>query len=96
MSTTVDQKVVQMQFDNENFEKNVKQSMSTLDKLKSALHFGDSTKGIDELNKSIKKIDFSQAEIAATRAGFHIQDVWLKLSNVLEYQIARRIKPLCR
>lgn len=91
MSTTVDQKVVQMQFDNENFEKNVKQSMSTLDKLKSALHFGDSTKGIDELNKSIKKIDFSQAEIAATRAGFHIRDVWLKLSSVLEYNIARRI-----
>ena len=32
MSKTVDSKVVEMRFDNKNFEKNVKQSMTTLDK----------------------------------------------------------------
>ena len=41
MSNTIDQQVVQMKFDNSNFERNVKQSMGTLDKLKSALNFGD-------------------------------------------------------
>ena len=41
MSNTIDQQVVQMKFDNSNFERNVKQSMSTLDKLKSSLNFGD-------------------------------------------------------
>lgn len=91
MSRTVDQKVVQMQFDNSQFEQGAKQSMSTLDKLKQALHFDGANKGVEDLNNSIKKIDFSQAEIAATRAGFHIQDVWLKISNVLEYNIARKI-----
>lgn len=91
MSKTIDQKVVQMQFDNQNFEKNAKETMSTLDKLKAALKFDGAKSGVDELNKSIKGIDFSQAEIAATKAGFHIQDVWLKISNVLEYQIARKI-----
>lgn len=91
MSKSVDQKVVQMQFDNTGFEQNAKQTMSTLDKLKAALKFDGANKGAEELNNSIKKIDFSQAEIAATRAGFHIQDVWLKISNVLEYQIARKI-----
>jgi len=91
MSRTVDQKVVQMQFDNAQFEQGAKQSMSTLDKLKQALHFDGANKGVEDLNNSIKKIDFSQAEIAATRAGFHIQDVWLKISNVLEYNIARKI-----
>ena len=41
MSTTVDERVVSMQFDNGQFERNASQSMSTLDKLKKAL----STKG---------------------------------------------------
>ena len=32
MSKTIDEKVVSMQFDNRNFEKNVATTMSTLDK----------------------------------------------------------------
>ena len=93
MSKTIDQKVVQMEFDNQNFERNAKETMSTLDKLKAALKFDGANKGAEELSKGIKSVgtDFSQCEIMATRAGFHIQDVWLKLSNVLEYQIARKI-----
>ena len=39
MSRTIDEKVVEMRFDNRDFERNVSQSMSTLDKLKSALNF---------------------------------------------------------
>ena len=91
MSKSVDQKVVQMQFDNAQFEQGAKQSMSTLDKLKQALKFDGANKGVEELNKSIGNIDFGKAEVMATRAGFHIQDVFLKISNVLEYQIARKI-----
>ena len=34
MSKTIDAKVVAMQFDNKNFEKNVRTTMSTLDKPK--------------------------------------------------------------
>ena len=33
MSTTVDERVVEMRFDNKNFESNVATSMSTLEKL---------------------------------------------------------------
>ena len=36
MSTTVDERVVEMRFDNKNFESNVKTSMSTLERLKKA------------------------------------------------------------
>lgn len=93
MSKTIDQKVVQMEFDNQNFERNAKETMSTLDKLKAALKFDGANKGAEELGKGIKNVgtDFSNCEIMATRAGFHIQDVWLKVSNVLEYKIARKI-----
>ena len=37
MSTVIDSKVVEMKFDNSKFESNVKQTMSTLDKLKASL-----------------------------------------------------------
>lgn len=59
MSTTIDQKVVEMRFDNQHFEKNVSTTMSTLDKLKHKLKFGDASKGLDELNKSAKNVDMN-------------------------------------
>lgn len=91
MSNEIDNKVVVMRFDNNNFERNVKTSMSTLDKLKQSLQLKDASKGFDNLDKASKKVDFKQVENTATRAGFHIQDVWLKMSQVFEYQIAGRI-----
>ena len=39
MSNTVDERVVKMQFDNAQFEKNVQTSLGTLGKLKEALKF---------------------------------------------------------
>jgi hypothetical protein len=59
MSKTIDQRVVEMQFDNKNFEKNVSQSMSTLDKLKEKLDFKKASKSLDELNDSVKNTDMS-------------------------------------
>ena len=46
MSKTVDERVVSMQFDNKNFESNVKTTMSTLDKLKKSLNLEKSAKGL--------------------------------------------------
>ena len=39
MSTTVDQRIVSMEFDNRRFERNVKTSLGTIDKLKKSLKF---------------------------------------------------------
>jgi tape measure domain-containing protein len=63
MSTVIDEKIVSMQFDNKNFEKNTAVTMDSLRRLEST----------------------------ACQSGFHIQDVWHKMSNVFEYQIARSI-----
>ena len=38
MSTTIDSKVVEMKFDNKQFEQNVSTTMSTLEKLKQGLN----------------------------------------------------------
>ena len=59
MSTTIDQRVVEMRFDNKQFESNVKTSMSTLDKLKEKLHFKGATKGLEEVSNAAKKVDMS-------------------------------------
>ena len=41
MSNVIDSRVVEMRFDNQQFEKGVQQSMGTLDKLKQSLNFSD-------------------------------------------------------
>lgn len=56
MSTTIDQKVVEMRFDNQNFESNVATSMSTLDKLKQSLKFKGATKGIEEVSSAANRM----------------------------------------
>ena len=62
MSKTIDERVVEMRFDNSRFEKNVQQSMSTLDKLKQSLNLNGAAKGLDSINAASKKFDLSGME----------------------------------
>lgn len=59
MSETIDSKVVEMRFDNKDFEANTRTTMSTLDKLKAKLHFPGASKGLDEIGQTAKRVDFS-------------------------------------
>lgn len=62
MSNTVDKKVVEMEFDNSNFESNVKTSMSTLEKLKEKLDFGNSSDEFEKIGRAAANTDFSGFE----------------------------------
>lgn len=57
MSKTVDERVVEMRFDNRQFEQNVATTMSTLDKFKQKLNFRGATKGLDEVGAAASKVD---------------------------------------
>ena len=57
--SSIDQRIVQMQFDNTKFEQGAKTTMSTLDKLKSALNFDKSAKSLQSLQATSSKINFS-------------------------------------
>lgn len=59
MSKTIDQRVVEMQFDNKQFEENVKTSMSTLDKLKQSLNLTGASKGLENIGTAAKNINMS-------------------------------------
>lgn len=65
MSTTVDKKVVEMQFDNKNFESNVQTSMSTIEKLKQALHFDGFADGLNRITSAAGRVDLSPLGDAA-------------------------------
>lgn len=58
-STNVENNIVRMQFDNAAFEKNVSKTMTTIDKLKEALHFKDASKGLDNLTSAMQGVKFS-------------------------------------
>lgn len=55
----IDEKVVEMRFDNQQFEKNVSTSISTLDKLKQSLNFNGTEKSFDKISDSAKKVNLS-------------------------------------
>lgn len=59
MSTTIDNRVVEMRFDNKNFESNVATSMSTLDKLKQKLNLSSASKGLEEVGRAAKNVNMS-------------------------------------
>ena len=59
MSNVVDSRVVEMKFDNKDFERNVQTSMSTLDKLKKALNLDGASKGLETVASAAKNFDTS-------------------------------------
>ena len=59
MSRSVDQHVVEMQFDNKHFEQNVSTTMSTIEKLKQKLNFSGAAKGLEDINTASKKVDMA-------------------------------------
>lgn len=60
MSKQVDERVVSMQFDNKQFEANVKTSMTTIQKLKQSLNFKDSGKSLENLSKAANEVKFDK------------------------------------
>ena len=58
MSRTIDERIVEMRFDNAQFEKNVATSMSTLDKLKKSLNFKNSSKSLEEIGHAANRVRF--------------------------------------
>lgn len=59
MSRTIDERVVEMRFDNRQFQAATAATMSTLDKLKASLRFDGASKGLENISAATKKIDMN-------------------------------------
>ena len=59
MSKEIDEKVVQMRFDNSNFESNVQTSLGTIGRLKQSLNFSNSSKSLENIGVAAKSLNMS-------------------------------------
>lgn len=59
MSKEIDEKVVELRFNNSNFEKNARATMSTIEKLEEKLNFKGATKGLQNVDKAASSIKFT-------------------------------------
>lgn len=88
MSKTIDERVVEMRFNNKDFESNVQTSLKTIDKLKESLNFDESTKSVEKFQDSLKH--FSLDDIGRAVEGLSDKFNWGNifkmelLSNVTE------------
>lgn len=58
MSDVIDQRIVEMGFDNKEFEKGISQSLLSLDKFKDALDFSKTINSFDTITKAIRQVSF--------------------------------------
>lgn len=62
MSQEVDERVVEMRFDNAQFEKNVHQTMQSLEKLNNSLRLDGAEKGFEKISDASAKVDFDEMQ----------------------------------
>lgn len=88
MSTTVDQRVVEMRFDNKQFESNVADTMSTVDKLKQKLNLTGAAKGLEEVNTAARRVDLAPlsnaAEVVATKFSYMQMTIQHQLNRIVD------------
>lgn len=62
MSQEVDERVVEMRFDNAQFEKNVHQTMQSLEQLNDSLRLDGAEKGFEKISDASAKVDFDEMQ----------------------------------
>lgn len=68
MSREIDERIVEMTFDNQQFERGVKTTLGTLDKLKKSLKFEGAADGLEGIQNAVNRIDFSNVISGSTAA----------------------------
>ena len=69
MSTTIDNRVVEMGFDNRDFERNVQTSLSTLERLKQGLNLTGASKGFEMISNAARRVDLSAVSYGVESVG---------------------------
>ena len=86
MGKQIDQKVVEMRFDNGQFEKGVNQSMSSIEKLKGSLEFSGTNAQISGLQKSLTTL-----EKAFSPLGVAWRTVWGNMVSIAQSAVSNII-----
>lgn len=85
--SSIDNRIVRMQFDNEDFERGVMQSMKTIDALNEKLQFKEADKGISALQVHLNNVDFS----GMAKAIDHIDGYFTSMTGMVKKRIKEDI-----
>lgn len=80
-----DTRILQLQFENRQFERNIAQSKKSIDELKEAMDFEETSKGLEKFSRSASALNFSGIENNLQK----LADKFTGLGNVGEYVISR-------
>ncbi len=84
--SSVDERIVEMRFDNAQFESGAKTSIGTLGKLQSALKLGDAGKSLSNIGESVKGID-----TRGLASGLEIISNRFSVLGIMGDQVIRRL-----
>lgn len=85
MATTVDNRIIQMQFDNAQFEKNIAKSQKSIEELKEAMDFDETSRGLQRFTQSMDALSFGNLTTNIQR----LTDKFTGLGDAGEYVLSR-------
>lgn len=71
----VDNRIVQLEFDNSQFEKNASQTINTLDRLKTSLDFSDSTSELKSFEQVAQNMSYDKITTGLTNIGESVDSI---------------------
>ena len=83
MSANVDERIVQMQFDNAQFESKAQNTITTLNSLNEALKLPTGNTGMEKIQDSSRKIDFASLNHAIELVNYRFSNLGIIATNVL-------------
>lgn len=83
MSANVDERIVQMQFDNAQFESKAQNTITTLNSLNEALKLPTGNSGMEKIQDTSRKIDFSKLNEAIELVNYRFSNLGIIATNVL-------------
>ena len=83
MSTTVDERVFQMRFDNRQFESNIHTSLNSLQQLERSLNLTGATKGLENIGEAAKNCNVSSLGNAVEAVGVKFSALQVRAGTAL-------------
>ena len=82
--SSVDERIVEMQFDNAQFENGARQTISTLSQLKDSLKLEDSAKSFSNISKAASNVDFEGLNKAIDKVNYRFSTMGVIATTVLQ------------
>lgn len=89
MSKEIEQRVLEMQFDNKQFERGVSTTMSSLDKLKQSLNLSGAAKGLESVGTAARGINLSGLTGAAETVSLKFNAMYSAIDQIFRNLVTR-------